>query len=194
MAGPYSGNPRGLAFFGSILGAAFGGATTSEVWQAMREAATNTAAAILGVPAGEGGNNPEVQAQAQQLLSGITIQDVNQMRASAGQIVSATRSLAAANPEQAIDSSMIGQSPNMVTGPGTGFEQSYLIRYEYTGVDVAGNELTDFSTISLESLPETVGELSDLIMSEATARAEAGIGTPPVQTLTSVNSVAIGTA
>ncbi len=194
MAGPYSGNPRALQFFGSILGAAFDGATTAEVWQAMRNAATQTAAAILGVPAGEGGNNPEVQAQAQELLSGVTIQDVNQMRASAGQIVSATNALAAANPEQAIDASMIGQAPNSVTGPGSGFEQSYLARYQYTGVDVTGNELTGYSTIALETLPETVGELSDLIMSEATARAEAGIGTPPVQTLTSVNSVAIGTA
>jgi hypothetical protein len=191
MPGPYSGVPKGLAFYGSILGAAFEGATTAEVWDAIRSAAYNTAAAVAGLSAGAAAANPLVAAQAAVYLAGIGIQDVNQMRAIAGQTVAATRALAGAQPEQAIGPEMIGIPPVLGTGPGTGLPQAYSLRVQYTGIDVAGNEITDWYTIYGIDPNVTVGDLYDLANADAQARVDAGTDTPPVATLSSVNQIVL---
>jgi len=49
--------------------------------------------------------------------------------------------------EMAIDSSMIGIPPAMGTGPGTGIDQKYSLRVNYTGIDEMGNEVTTGTTI-----------------------------------------------
>jgi hypothetical protein len=109
-------------------------------------------------------------AQAVALLSGITIQDVNQMRAIAGQNIAAARALAGAAPEMAIDSSMIGIPPAFGTGPGTGIDQKYSLRVNYTGIDEMGNEVTDWYTIYDVSADTTVGDLRATAVADANAR------------------------
>ena len=189
MAGPFSGTSKALGFYGSVLGAAWQGATTAEVWDSMRTAATATAAFLNGVSTATALGNPLVMAQAVALLSGITIQDVNQMRAIAGQNIAAARALAGAAPEMAIDSSMIGIPTAFGTGPGTGIPQAYAARVNYTGVDVAGNEVTDWYTIYGVSSDQTVGELFAQAQVDAQARVETGVNTPPVLSLSSINQV-----
>jgi hypothetical protein len=170
MAGPFSGTSKALGFYGSVLGAAWQGATTAEVWDSMRTAATATAAFLNGVSTATALGNPLVMAQAVALLSGITIQDVNQMRAIAGQNIAAARALAGAAPEMAIDSSMIGIPPAMGTGPGTGIDQKYSLRVNYTGIDEMGNEVTDWYTIYDVSADTTVGDLRATAVADANAR------------------------
>jgi hypothetical protein len=170
MAGPFSGTSKALGFYGSVLGAAWQGATTAEVWDSMRTAATATAAFLNGVSTATALGNPLVMAQAVALLSGITIQDVNQMRAIAGQNIAAARALARAAPEMAIDSSMIGIPPAMGTGPGTGIDQKYSLRVNYTGIDEMGNEVTDWYTIYDVSADTTVGDLRATAVADANAR------------------------
>ena len=189
MPGPYTGTPKGLFFYGSIQGAAAQGATTSAVWEAMQEAALNTAAALSGFIVGSAIPPVAVLNLAASFLQGVNIQDVNKMRAIAGQNIAAARALAGAAPEMAIDSSMIGIPPAFGTGPGTGIPQAYAARVNYTGVDVAGNEVTDWYTIYGVSSDQTVGELFAQAQVDAQARVETGVNTPPVLSLSSINQV-----
>jgi hypothetical protein len=84
---------------------------------------------------------------------------------------------------------MIGIPPAFGTGPGTGIPQAYAARVNYTGVDVAGNEVTDWYTIYGVSSDQTVGELFAQAQVDAQARVETGVNTPPVLSLSSINQV-----
>jgi hypothetical protein len=190
MAGPYTGNPKGLFFYGSIQGAAAQGATTSAVWAAMQEAALNTAAALNGISTAAALGNPLVMAQAVAMLSGVGIQDVNQMRAIAGQNIAAARALAGAAPEMAVDSSMIGIPPSLGTGPGTGLPQKYSLRVNYTGIDELGNEVTGWYTIYDVSADTTIGDLRATALADANAR----VGSDSfydIESLSSINAVVL---
>ena len=153
MPGPYTGTPKALQYFGSILGAAFERASTADIWEGIQSLAGS-----LG-----------------QDTSGITIFDVNQMRGIAGQMISSQQALLGANPTDAIDSSMIGIPPNTVTGSGTGLPESYLIRVEYTSICEDGSLTQDWTSIYLDSDPNTMtgGDLYDYLSTETQAAAEA---------------------
>ena len=151
MAGPYTGTPNALQWFGTILSAAFQRETTAQIWQDLQDAA-----ASLG-----------------QTLSGVTLQDVNQMRSIAGSYVSAAGNLAASDPANQIDSSMIGTWPSNITGPGTGLDQQYLARYQFTVSDAEGNLTSSWLTLSGVSVDQTVEDLQGTIQTEAEAQAEA---------------------
>jgi len=190
MAGPYTGNPKGLFFYGSIQGAAAQGATTSAVWAAMQEAALNTAAALSGFIVGSAYPPIAVLNLAASFLQGITIKDVNQMRAIAGQNIRAAQALAAAPAEFAIDSSMIGIPPSLGTGPGTGLPQKYSLRVNYTGTDAMGNETTDWYTIYDVSADTTIEDLRDTAVADANAR----VGSDSfydIESLSSINAVVL---
>lgn len=151
MAGSYTGGSQALQFFFTILGAAYDRATTAEVWAALNDASEAT-----GVP-----------------LTGITIQDINQLRASAGDIVRAAGTLANAPGEYAIDAGMIGNWPSTQTGPGTGLDQSYIARFGYDTVDANGNVETNYVSVFFDQLPETVDQLQASLQGEAMGFAEA---------------------
>jgi hypothetical protein len=168
MAGPWTGPTGPLAWFGSILSSAFQRATTAQVWANLQEAAAQTG----------------------QLVEGLTIFDVNQMRAIAGGVVSATEALNRANPDFAITSEYIATPPVTATGGGTGLPEEYMVRFNYTGTLVNGEEVSGTSTIYLtEGLPETVGELQVLVEQEAQGSVEAGTGSPPVAVLTDIGAL-----
>lgn len=187
----YTGSPKALGFFGSILSSAFQGATTSEVWSNLKEAATNTAAGMLGVPQSLAQYGTAVSDLASQLLSGISVTDVSQLRGIAGQQIAAMGNLANADRTFAVDASMIGPTPNSITGPGTGFPQQYYARIGYTGTDVNGNEVSGFTTIGDIDVSGSVGDVFDQLYTEAQARVESGSDTPPILTLTSIDSIAL---
>ena len=194
MAGPYTGGSKALGFFGSILGSAYERATTAEVWAGIQSAATSVAASIVGIPVSMAQYGTRVAEIAAQLTSGITIQDVNQLRSIAGQMVSARNTLASASSEWAIDSSMIGNFPVMGTGPGTGLPQSYNIRITYTSADSEGNLSSSAFTIHTDQLPETVGDLNDMVQAETGALVSTGAYNPAGSSLVSVDTVSIETA
>jgi hypothetical protein len=189
MAGPYLGSDQALSFFQSVLSSAWDHATTSEVWAGIRSSALETASWILGVPSGITPVGPATQGLADELVQGVTIQDVNMMRAIAGQNVQAAKALAAASRETAISAEHIAVPPIVGTGAGTGLPPSYMVRVNYTGIAEDGTAVTDWYSVWLDELPETVGDLQDVVQGDAEGRVAAGAGTPPVASLSSVNQI-----
>jgi hypothetical protein len=189
MPGPYTGTPKGLFFYGSVLGAAWQGATTAEVWDSMRTAATYTAAFINGISTAAALGNPLVMAQALALLSGVTIQDVNSMRAIAGQNIAASRALAGAAPEMAVDSSMIGIPPALGTGPGTGLPQKQSLHVHWNGLDEEGNPVDGWYTIYDVDVSCTVGDLRALAETDANERIATRTKTPQAASITNVDRI-----
>jgi hypothetical protein len=189
MPGPFTGTPKALGFFGSVLAATDEGATTAGIWDAMKASALDTAAALSGFVVGSAIPPIAVLNLAQSMLSGISIFDVNQMRGIAGQNVAAARALASSPLENVIDSSMIAIPPSFATGPGTGLPQKYSLRVNFTGVDQFGNEASDWYTIYDVDVTTPVGALYDMALADANARADAGVGSVQVVSVSSVNRV-----
>lgn len=194
MAGAYQGDPSNLAWFQAIWSGSQQNMTTSEIWSSIREAATNQAAMLLGYDGPDPFDDPGVQARATELLSGLTIQDVNSMRATAGQLNAAMANLNSADPEMAVDASMIGVGPNAVTGPDTGLPPIYKARIQYTATDTGGNTFQDWTTVFLQGEPTTVGDLFGRVENELGAQIASGTGTPPATDLTSVDQVSLEVA
>jgi hypothetical protein len=109
VAGPYTGHPKSLVYFGSILNSTWQKRSTAEIWQDIR--AQNV------------GHNLPWQPT--------IFEDVNQMRAIAGQNVQAAKKLQSDPRHFAIDDTHIQRPPVRATGPGTGFIQQYMIRVGY---------------------------------------------------------------
>jgi hypothetical protein len=191
MPGPYTGSPKGLFFYGSIQGAAAQGATTADVWAAMRGAAFNTAAFLAGLTASAALGNLGVLGMAASFLAGVNIQDVNQMRAIAGQNIRAAQNLANAPSNYAISSEMIGIPPALGTGEGTGLPQQYSLRVNFTGTDITGAEVTDWYTIYGIDPSVTRGDLYNTALADAQARTALGAGSLQVVTLSSVNQIVL---
>src|SRR5579872_1926969 len=136
--------------FGAILGAAYEGATTADVFSSLRDAAT---AAGLESP-------------------GLNAIDVGQLRGLAGGIVRASAALASADFSQRIDSSMIGQMPWSMDPSTLAVAPEYWARVEMTTVDEQGNQQTGFMTMTgINSLNMTVGDLNTIIQGNAVAAA-----------------------
>ena len=189
MPGPYTGTPKGLFFYGSIQGAAAQGATTSAVWEAMQEAALNTAAALSGFIVGSAIPPVAVLNLAASFLQGVNIQDVNQMRAIAGQNISAAKALAAAPAAYAIDSSMIGIPPALGTGPGTGLPQKQNLHVHWNGLDEEGNPVDGWYTIYDVDVSGTVGDLRNLAETDANERIATRTKTPQAASITNVDRI-----
>jgi hypothetical protein len=64
-----------------------------------------------------------------------------------------------------------------------------MVRVNYTGIAEDGTEVTDWYSVWLDELPETVGDLQDVVQGDAEGRVAAGAGTPPVASLSSVNQI-----
>ena len=171
--------PGALQWFQSIWSAATERMTTAGIWSAIRGAAESQAAYLLGTEVGIPETAAEVSVRAQELLSGLTIFDVNQMRASAGQMISAMGKLAAAADEQAIDASMIGIPPNALSGVDTGLPPIYRARVHYSAVDFEGNGFSDWTSLFLQGEPTTKGDLFSRINNQLQSQVANGTGSPP---------------
>jgi len=142
-------NALGWAY-GSILGGAYNGATTSEIWDSLRAAA---------------------EAQGLDTV-GLSAVDVSQLRSYASQVVSASNSLASADPSQVIDSSMIGYQPWSMDLNTLANAPEYWARVEMTTSDEQGNLQTGWITLTgINSLNMTVGDLNTIIQGNAIAAA-----------------------
>lgn len=169
MAGGFIGTPSNLRWFESIWSASQQGATTAEVWQALREAAEATGSS----------------------LEGLTIQDVNEMRAMAGGLNAAMANLERADPGDVITSDMIGRFPSAITGPGSDMADIYRVRVGYTALDAAGNPFSDWSSLFLSGPLTTKADLMARAQTEVGANLASEDYGDEVQTLLSVDSVSV---
>lgn len=123
-------SPNLRSLFPAIVSAASQGASTADVWGAVRNAAGNIASQVLGTTLGREPTDEEVSNTAATLLRGITATDVSQARGAAGQMVTAHNNLANADPNAQIEASMIARAPWSVTSNVAGVSEQYRIRVQ----------------------------------------------------------------
>jgi len=124
-----SSNLRGL--FPAILSAASQGASTAGVWQAIRDAADNTAESVLNVTLGRTPTDDEVTSYASNILSGIDAASVSQARGAAGQMVTAHENLINTPIDDQIDASAIARPPWAITTNNPVVQEQYRIRINW---------------------------------------------------------------
>lgn len=193
MPGPDGLSSGALQWFQAIWSAAAQRMSTADVWSAIRSAAEQQAnyllSAITSAPI-----SPELlAAKANELLSGLSIFDVNIMRQNAGQLISAANALNSAADETAIDASMIGRPLTALTGGPEGLPPLYRARIQYTGIDFEGNAFQDWTSLFLSGEPTTVGDLRGRVLNQLLHQIAAGGGTPPVVVLSSIDQLSLET-
>ena len=128
MAGQWYQDAPGLRqVFPSIVAAAAEGQTTAQVWQTLRTAADSAASASLSISLGREPTTEEVATASGQILRGVGVQQVNQARAAAGQMVQAHSRLTSSDPNALITAEMIGIPPWSVTADAAGVQTQYRI-------------------------------------------------------------------
>jgi hypothetical protein len=145
--------------FGSILGAAYEGLGTSDIWNSLKDAAQSQGLETVGLSA----------------------TDVSQLRSYASQIVQASDNLASADPALGLENNMIGYAPWSMDANTLALAPEYWARVEMTVADEQGNMSTGWFTMTgINSLDMTAGDLNQLVQlnAEAAATGEGASGTP----------------
>lgn len=145
--------------FGSILGATYEGASTADIWDALKAGA---------------------EAQGLETV-GLSASDVSQLRGFAGGITRAADNLANADPNLGITNDMIGTAPWSMDANSLALAPEYHARVEMTVADDAGNLSTGWYTLTgINSVNMTAADLNSLIQvnAEAAAAGEGAGGTP----------------
>lgn len=145
MADPARREVKPAAWWGTILAAARERATTAQVWQAIREYATDA-----GLP-----------------LPADLFSQVNRMRALASGLRNSSEALNRASPADAITGAMIGQQLYARTATERALAPLYHVRFEMVS-STAGQVSRDWYTLEYSgTLPGTVGQLQDDVLEYA---------------------------
>ncbi len=130
MAFGDAGNPdsvlRGL--WGSIVNAAASGRDAANMWGGLRQGAYDYAQSVLNVTSASEPTATEIRAAADQMLSHVTIMDMNRYTQLAGQFLRAKENLFNAAPYAQIDGSMIFDPPWATTSDNPAVPTRYRIR------------------------------------------------------------------
>lgn len=166
-------SPNLRSLFPSIVSAASSGASTAEVWGAIRDAAGGIAAQVLGTTLGREPTEQEVLDQVGKLLGGISATDVSQARGAAGAMVSAHSNLINGDPNAQIESSQIARAPWSTTTNVAGVSEQYRIRVQRS-ITVKGFTSIDrveWSTYNLSgpltSIADAVSQANNLFNGSA---------------------------
>lgn len=161
-------SPNLRSLFPSIVSAASQGASTSEVWDAIRGAAGSIASQVLSTTLGRNPTEQEVLESAKGLLSGISATDVSAARGAAGQMVRAHNALLAASDDAQITSEQIGRAPWSTTTNVAGVNEQYRIRVQRS-ITVKGFteiQTTEWGTYDLSgpltSIADAVSQANNL--------------------------------
>jgi hypothetical protein len=139
-----------MMFWGTIEGAARDRATTADLWSRLQDHADT-----------QGLSGP-----------GLTLADVNALRARASDFINSERNLARANDSYGIDSSMIATAPWERPMAQQDALPMYQVRFEHH-VTVDGVAQTQFRTVMFRGeLPATVGDLMDELEGDAQEMAD----------------------
>lgn len=110
-------------------------------------------------------------------LSGVSIQDMNYLRAAANSLLRASRNLTAAQDTDIIESGMLSRAPWSSVQAGDDFVQRFGVRFEAQIENAEGTQSKWMTDYYYDRLPTTVGELrGDLVGS---AQQNVGNGSPP---------------
>lgn len=114
--------------FGSIVQAASQGASTAQIWDAIRTSAANVATGILRTQLGEEPTPGQVASSAATLLKGVGATQVSQARGAAGQLVNAHSNLRNLEQDAQITANEVGLPPWAQTVNARGVQTQYRIR------------------------------------------------------------------
>lgn len=155
--------------FGAIQGATYQGLSTSDIWQALRDAAESQGLSTVGLNAA----------------------DVSSLRGYAAQIRNAADQLSNADPSQGLEANMVGYAPWSMDQNTLNTAPEYWARVEMTVADEQGNQSTGWVTMTgITSLNMTAGDLQSMIQANAEAAAiSEGTGTTPRGSLISTGRV-----
>lgn len=149
--------------FGSFIAARDeGGGSASNMWGALRDAAYSWAASTLGITSPNTPTEAEINAASQQLIGGVTIQDVNKYTALAGQYLSAKASLAAQGLTQTIEGRSIFVPPWSTTAGNPAVPDRYRIRV-LRDITVAGFTQIDRQEWATYELSGQLGTAGDAL-------------------------------
>lgn len=153
---------RGL--WGTLVNSAAAGQTTQDVWQQLRQAATNQAASVLGLTLGREPTLDEIDSAYRQMFGNVTVQHVNQWRKEAGRYVAAQRNLAATDSGVQIGGDAIYRRNTELWGGSSPIVPTYRIRvkYSYTVGTLQGEEWATYDIggviTSLEDIQNKVSQ------------------------------------
>lgn len=151
MTSPSPGERKALFYFGVVEAGTIAGENTAQIWQRIRDAA-----------AAQGLSSP-----------GITIQQVNQLRASANLIKAATGRLGKGYGPSPIEGSMIGEAPWARPLNQRQATQMWQARFEHTFIE-GGEQSTHWRTVTFTNeLPGSVEEFNQAIFDDAAGMADA---------------------
>ena len=172
VLGRYGGSA--LKYWGSILASAYAGASTADMWTAIR-----------GAQQAYGLDRP-----------GTSAPDVSVLRGYANRIANAARSFGAANPGDALTSDMMSVAPytlNDLNGIATA--PTYHVRGFVTTAQADGSVTSNWMTMVYtgSNMPGTVGGVIDSFTSQASDLISAASGQTgtPTGTLTNVSGFEI---
>lgn len=137
MAGEFGSDPTDTlrSFWGTFQRAAAEKYSTAEVWQSLRDAAYNSAQAILNVTAGGAASESEIAGKAADLLSGISASDVSAMRGQAGAWLRAREALHGLSPTEQVEGRAIFQAAWSTSGDVPALPPQYRVRVQFDVVN-----------------------------------------------------------
>lgn len=127
----WSESPRLRQLFGSVLGSADQGLSTSQVWDTLRTAANNAAAQSLKVSLGRTPTQPEIDIEVGKIFKGVNAATVSRMRGAAGQYVRAKRNLQSLSRDQQITADSVGTFPWSRTASIPGIPTRYEVKTKF---------------------------------------------------------------
>lgn len=149
---------RGL--FGAFQSSAAAGQSTAEVWRQLRVAAGAQAFRITG--RGEQPPDSVLEASGQKILQaqGVSVQDVNQFRAVAGQWRAAKQNLLAATRDEQLTADHIFTPPWARTTQ-LGVDARYRVRVLWEVQPLSGDPFRTWGTYEVSSPLTSLGDLLD---------------------------------
>lgn len=157
--GPLS-SPLLRGLFGAFQSSAAAGQSTAEVWRQLRVAAGAQAFRIAG--RGEQPPDSVLEASGQKILQaqGVSVQDVNQFRAVAGQWRAAKQNLLAATRDEQLTAGGIFTPPWARTTQ-LGVDARYRVRVQWEVQPLSGDPFRTWGTYEVSSPLTSLGDLLD---------------------------------
>lgn len=157
--GPLS-SPLLRGLFGAFQSSAAAGQSTAEVWRQLRVAAGAQAFRIAG--RGEQPPDSVLEASGQKILQaqGVSVQDVNQFRAIAGQWRAAKQNLLAATRDEQLTAGGIFTPPWAHTTQ-LGVDARYRVRVQWEVQPLSGDPFRTWGTYEVSSPLTSLGDLLD---------------------------------
>lgn len=157
--GPLS-SPLLRGLFGAFQSSAAAGQSTAEVWRQLRVAAGAQAFRIAG--RGEQPPDSVLEASGQKILQaqGVSVQDVNQFRAVAGQWRAAKQNLLAATRDEQLTAGGIFAPPWARTTQ-LGVDARYRVRVQWEVQPLSGDPFRTWGTYEVSSPLTSLGDLLD---------------------------------